>query len=92
MKLKDVDYERNEELYSVNCVLQMLIRQYDRKIPEDVMHNIEKASNLAENHLAKDFIPEADIDNMKLVSRVTFDMDSIEELQKIRKNLKKSKK
>lgn len=85
MKLKDVDYEINEELYSVNCVLQMLIRQYDRKIPEDVMHYIEKASNIAENHLGKDFIKEIDITDMKLVSRVTFDMDTIKDLEKIKK-------
>lgn len=82
MRKKEVDYEINEDLYAVNSVLQMLIQQYDRKIPEDVLDSIERASTLADEHLGKDFIPEADIQDMKLISRVTFDMDSIKDIKK----------
>lgn len=42
-----------------------------------------------EEQLEEDFIPEVDIKDMKLVSRVSFDMDSIKELEKTRK-IKKS--
>ena len=77
MKKKEVDYEIDENLYTVNSILQMIMQQYDEKIPEDVMETIEKASVLADQHLGKNFIPKADIEDMKLISRVTFDMDSI---------------
>lgn len=77
MKKKEVDYEVNEDLYTLNSILQMLMRQYDQKVPEDVIETIEKASVLADKHLGKDYIPRADIKHMKLISRVTFDMDSI---------------
>ena len=55
-----------------------LLQQYNQKVPEDVLESIEKASILADNHLGKDYIPKADIHSMKLISRVTFDMDTIE--------------
>ncbi|MBR3325249.1 MAG: hypothetical protein IKG14_04305 [Clostridia bacterium] len=78
MKKKEVDYEIDENLYTVNSILQMIMQQYDEKIPEDVMATIEKASVLADQHLGKNFIPKADIQDMKLISRVTFDMDSLD--------------
>ena len=78
MKKKEVDYEVDEKLYTLNSILQMLVQQYDQKVPEDVIETIEKASMLADNHLGKDYIPKADIQDMKLISRVTFDMDSIQ--------------
>ena len=85
MKLKEVDYEISEELFATSCMLKMLINEYDGKIPNDVIDSIEHSLVLAEKHLAKDFIPEVDIDEMKLVSRVTFDMDSIERIRKNKK-------
>lgn len=88
MKLKEVDYEISEELFATSCMLKMLIDEYDEKIPNDVIESIEHSLVLAEKHLAKDFIPEVDIDKMKLVSRVTFDMDSIKELKNVRKGRK----
>lgn len=88
MKLKEVDYEISEELFATNCMLKMLINEYDGKIPNDVIDSIEHSLVLAEKHLAKDFIPEVDIDKMKLVSRVTFDMDSIKRIRKNKKRLK----
>ena len=88
MKLKQVDYEISEELFATSCMLKMLSSEYDGKIPNDVMESIEHSIVLADRHLAKDFIPDADIKDMKLVSRITFDMDSIKELIKIRKNIK----
>lgn len=88
MKLKQVDYEISEELFATSCMLKMLSSEYDGKIPNDVMESIEHSIVLADRHLAKDFIPDADIKDMKLVSRITFDMDSIKELKKIRKNIK----
>lgn len=83
MKLKKVDYEISEELYSVNCVLQMLMQQYEGKIPNDVMESIEKAIILADRHLGKEFIPKMDIIDMKLVF-VAFDMDTIKDLENIK--------
>ena len=77
MKLKQVDYEISEELFATSCMLKMLISEYDGKIPNDVMESIEHSIVLADRHLAKDFIPDADIKDMKLVSRITFDMDSL---------------
>lgn len=88
MKLKQVDYEISEELFATSCMLKMLSSEYDGKIPNDVMESIEHSIVLADRHLAKDFIPDADIKDMKLVSRINFDMDSIKELKKIRKNIK----
>lgn len=85
MKLKEVEYEISEELYSVNCVLQMLMQQYDGKIPEDVIQSIEKTICIADKYLGKDFIKEMDITNMKLVSKVTFNMDTIKDLEKYKK-------
>jgi len=82
MNLKEFDYEVNEDLYAVNTILIMLMQQYDRKIPDDVMEQIEKASVLADKHLGKDFIPNMDIEDMKLVSRVTFNMDTMKDLEK----------
>ena len=88
MKLKEVDYEISEELFATSCMLKMLSNEYDGKIPKDVMESIEHSIVLADRHLAEDFIPDADITNMKLVSRITFDMNSLKELEKIRKNKK----
>lgn len=88
MKLKQVDYEISEELFATSCMLKMLSSEYDGKIPNDVMESIEHSIVLADRHLAEDFIPDADITDMKLVSRITFDMNSLKELKKIRKNLK----
>ena len=85
MRKKEVDYEINEDLYAVNSVLQMLIQQYDRKIPEDVLDSIERASTLADEHLGKDFIKDADILDMKLVSRVAFNVDTTKDLEKSKK-------
>ena len=69
-------------------MLKMLSNEYDGKIPKDVMESIEHSIVLADRHLAEDFIPDADITDMKLVSRITFDMNSLKELEKIRKNKK----
>ena len=88
MKLKEVDYVVSEELFATSCMLKMLINEYGGKIPNDVIDSIEHSLVLAEKHLAKDFIPEVDIDKMKLVSRVTFDMDSIKELKNVKKRRK----
>ena len=88
MKLKQVDYEISEELFATSCMLKMLSSEYDGKIPNDVMESIEHSIVLADRHLAKDFIPDADIKDMKLASRITFDMDSIKELKNVRKRRK----
>lgn len=82
MKLKEVDYEISEELYATRCMLNMICNEYDEKIPEDVIESIEKTLYLIDKHLGKNFEPEVDIKDMKLVSRVTFDMDSIKEIVK----------
>ena len=82
MKLKEVDYEISEELYATRCMLNMICNEYDEKIPEDVIESIEKTIYLVDKHLGKNFEPEVDIKDMKLVSRVTFDMDSIKEIVK----------
>lgn len=89
MKLKEVDYEISEELFATSRMLNMLCNEYDEKLPEDVMDSLEHTIVLVERHLEEDFIPEVDIKDMKLVSRVSFDMDSIKELEKTRK-IKKS--
>lgn len=81
MKLKQVDYEISEELFATSCMLKMLSSEYDGKIPEDVIESIEHAIFIADKHLAKEFKTE-DIKKMQLVSRVTFDMDSLKELEK----------
>ena len=82
MKLKEVDYEISEELFATRCMLNMICNEYDEKIPEDVIESIEKTLYLIDKHLGKNFEPEVDIKDMKLVSRVTFDMDSIKEIVK----------
>lgn len=86
MKLKEVDYVISEELFVTSCMLKMLCNEYDGKIPREVMESIEHSIILSDKHLAKDFEPIADIKDMKYVSRVTFDIDSIKELEKIRKS------
>ena len=88
MKLKEVDYEINEELFITSSILKMLSNDYDSKIPEEVMKSIDHTICLADKYLAKDFIPEADIKKMKLVSRISFDMDTIKDVEK---NGKKNK-
>lgn len=82
MKLKKFDYTISEELFTTSCMLKMLCNEYDEKIPKDVMESLEHTILLADKHLAKDFEPIADIKEMELVSRVTFDMDSIKEIKK----------
>ena len=82
MKLKEVDYEISEELYATRCILNMICNEYDEKIPEDIIESIEKSIYLVDKHLGKNFEPKVDIKNMKLVSRVTFDMDSLKEIER----------
>ena len=89
MKLKEFDYEISEELFATSCILKMLCDEYDGKIPNDVIESIEHTINIADKHLAKDFVPHVDIQDMKLVSRVTFNMDTEKELEQIRKNIKR---
>ena len=85
MKLKEVEYEISEELYATRCMLNMICNEYYEKIPEDVIESIEKTIYLVDKHLGENFEPEVDIKDMKLVSRVTFDMDSLKEIEKNRK-------
>lgn len=88
MKLKEVDYEISEELYATRCMLDMICNEYDEKLPKDVIESIERSIYLVDKHLGKNFEPKADIKDIKLVSRVTFDMDSLK-IEKIVKNSKR---
>lgn len=82
MKLKEVDYKLNEELFTTSRMLNMLCDAYDGKLPQDVMESLEHTIVLAERHIEKEFIPEVDITDIKFLSRVTFNMNTKKELKK----------
>ena len=84
MKTKVVNYKMNNELYITSQILNMVCDQYDGKLPDDVMDSLEHTINIAEKHIEKDFEPSVDIKDMQLITRVTFDMDSINKKKEIK--------
>lgn len=85
MKLKEVDYVISEELFATSRMLNMICDAYNGKLPKDVMQSLEHTILLAERHIEENFIPKVDIKDIKFLSRVTFNMDSLKELKKYKK-------
>ena len=91
MKLITKDFIVDEQELVAYHMLQLFYSTYGRAVPEECEKHLKQALDLLVKDLEKDYSNELDIVDDKLIERITFNEDTLKDLEKNRKKWKRAK-
>jgi len=86
MKLITKDFIVDEQELVAYHMLQLFYSTYGRAVPEDCEKHLKQALDLLVKDLEKEYSNELDIVDDQLIERITFNEDTLKDLEKYRKN------
>ena len=86
MKLITKDFVVDEQELVAYHMLQLFYSTYGRAVPEECEEHLKQALDLLVKDLEKEYLNGLDIVDDKLIERITFNEDTLKDLEKYRKN------
>ena len=91
MKLITKDFIVDEQELVAYHMLQLFYGNYSHAVPKECEEHLKQALDLLVKDLEKEYSNELDIVDDKLIERITFNEDTLKDLEKNRKKWKRAK-